>query len=449
MMKSKEFIADGVILGGIYAFKLGNCESYCLKNKKVSNRFEFSEYDNQEDEYRIIENKNAVFGKNQKWSLPELKLKIASTIDITLSDNKIFNNVKLHGYISIYYQGFSTILFWMDIENEELNYLQILELISLIKDQQFNNQSAENIVFKQYEPFIKYNSFLNLFQGIQKELELQLELPCSFDYNNSLIYPITYIKEVKNCSTSSDLIKYYSKEIVGICDTWKHFYTHFKESEIKRVLDTDIHPFDYGLTVYTSAGMVEIHSSNFGELIGSSNITHPQRHFYEQIFLYILTEVSILNLFVLKWYDTQLTSVGLKAFKAHLKLMLYIKHLNKITRLHNSTIESISLFKDVHFASKSYIPQATNEINNILGISKFSESVKDKLNDIKQQLTITYSMITTVFVIILTVIGLLIGLSQIFIALRPTEKNVTSPVVSKPIITKIKVDSPKNIKVKK
>jgi hypothetical protein len=412
-MGANDFIASGITIGGVYAFKAQSQKDYSFNFSDNRLRFEYEYYSSKSDVYDVIGNKKLVFGEKRGLNIPEQSLRLKGSVGIALSDGTYLNGLALNCHISIYLQGFSSVLFWIDISENDLNYNQIVEIVGKARRASGNAVTNKLITISQGIKLYKYSDFHQMLGVIEKDICIGVGAREADQNQETYIYPITYIHEVKGCKNSKQIVENYSKQIVGLCDTWKYYNKFFKQTEIARILATDLHPFEYGVSVYTSSGMVELHSENFKELKKHTGYTTTQQHIYEQVFLYIICEVAILHLYVLKWYDDQLTMIGMKSFRLRWNFIGFIKHLNRITNLHNVTIRTLSLFKNTYFVSKSYIPYTIDKINEVFRIDKFSESVKDKLNDIKQQLTIAYSMTTTVFVIILTVIGLIFTIYQV------------------------------------
>lgn len=412
------FIANGLSIGGVYPFKTkqrNNKENTTVEKNSIP--FQFVKYGVESDIYDIIGNKKLVFGENQTLCKPIEAYRLNTLINVKLNNGIVYENLKFTCIISKYKEGFSSLLFWIDLSTNKIPYSTIIELISIVRQTSGNEDSASIIIinsqkisseFKDINKLIKeiQRGFLSMFEECWEELD-----------SNNYIYPITYIYEVEDCKNSKQIINKYGKEIAGICDTWKHYYNYFKESEVQRIVDSDLHPFDYGVSVYTSSGMVELHSENFNELKKITKYTSSEQHIYEQIFLYIICEVSILNLYVLKWYDEQLTKIGLKSFKLRWNIIGFFIQLKNITNLHNSTIDTLSIFNETPNLSKSYIPLTIDKLNTIFGIDKYTTSIRDKLNDIKQQLTIAYTMTTTVSIIILTIVGIVFTVFQMLLSI--------------------------------
>jgi hypothetical protein len=412
-----EFTANGMLIGGVFPFPIKgtlNSTLPSIGSLFKSNGELFNKYSN----FR-----KRMYDPEQRWSDASQVLVFEAEIrSIAISSGRVINNVSFSACLSTYKIGYGVISFWVDLNNAALELNEIIELAALIRGtvERINPENRASIEFSWENGYKTVPNFRIICELIEDAFENEFVSKNSkIEKFTQFIYPLLYIKDVKYCKNSDDIINNYSKEIAGITDLWINDTIYLKDEKLANIIETDIHPFKYGLTCVSSSCTLELHPSLTDRIAEKENQSLENHHLQEFLYLCLLCEVPVAQFYILREYDEEISVLQTKLQFSTVQLLnplflfiLIFRAINS-TNIQRKLILSINELRFIRLTRKSYLRGAIATFRNVLGIHEIEESIDKKISSINNNINSTYSMLTAIFTLIISLTALIIALFQI------------------------------------
>ena len=411
-----KFETKRLFVGGIYPFKLG--VGFTAEGDNFF-RSQAGEAKRQR-EYR-----RTFFG-------PELQLQLIIDVlsfqiiaeELQLSNHRKLHNLALTGAIFVYESGFCSMIIWLDCGSSLIfSAGEVVELTALVR-----GTSEERIVKSQNPSLVIRNgdvlhSFSNLLEVFRYSKSLFLASSSTLweeRQDLEFCFPLVSLGDLQSCQTMSEARSSYANEIAGILNLWIDNYDLMKEKEVARAWDTDFHPFEYGITLVSSNCALEAHPSMHDEIARRRTLDRRKQHHRERAFFAQICEFAVLELYIIRTFDVDFTELQ----KLFGKLQINARRLVNIFGLlrdaialsskQNRLLSDVAFFRIPYFARKSYILRGVGILRSQFGTDLLYSSLDSKLNALKGTTETIYSMLTTVFVLILTMLGTLFTFLSVY-----------------------------------
>ena len=340
---------------------------------------------------------------------------------LRLSTGRLLYKLIANTTLCVYPYGFSSIIFWIDFPKDELfSVPELIELAALARGTSERIIKGKNAV--EARVIMKSAQFPNLFE-LNKHVYKQ-SFPSSFKMSQDSIFahfshPMIYVGNLQGCDSSADISSSFATELTALSHLWLDSQKMIKAQEIQKVLDMDYHPFTYGISISSMNCTIEIHPEkqvlDIAALEGISVIEH---HWRERSQLTSSIEISILQYFVFRWFNMKLSELlkeeTLKPIDLvnPLKIPSLIQRIIKLTSLRENFIQAIAQFRNSYLKHRNYIQFVSDIFAVQLNINFLEEEVRFKLDSITKNIELSYSTLTTMFVIFLSIVATILAIIQ-------------------------------------
>jgi hypothetical protein len=422
----QSFEARGIHIGGIYPFRV------CPETLKRIGESEIFAHDSAEID-KFMRHRRIMYGPEQRWSDPLKVIYCETTLQkCNLSNGREFKEVPYRSYMSIYPLGFVTMVFWVDLDKHTFKADELIELATLARG------TGERIKYpKKASLYVKWKhrvepkeNFVEICELVEAELRevVPESIPHSDQSKKTVVqfaYPIVYIREVPDCESAQDIISKYARVVAGISNLWHYNMQWLKDEEINRMIETDHHPFEYGLNCQSSVCTVELHPTNLQQVVAKRGVTADEHHYRERNLLTFVCEPPVGQVFIMRTFDEELMKIrsefpspGRLSFLNIIYLLRLLMRAVRMTKFQDQLIHSMDQFRNIYLVRRSYMPTAIDLLRKAFGTEKVEESVDRRLADLQKSIQMTYSMLTTSFIIILSIVTAILGLEIVTNAIR-------------------------------
>jgi hypothetical protein len=375
----------------------------------------------------FAEKRRMLFGPEQNsMPYPELVCVESTIPSLQLAGGRAFEDITLEVYISVYQHGVATVILWLDLTAYSLSYSEIVELASLMI---CNSEIMTSVTAK---PFgMEWNqtfrggasSFVDICVWIEKALQTAVRQHASI-FNSAIrfSFPLIYAAEIPGCKTVPDLESSYAREIAGLANLWLDNADLLKDSEIADVLDTDLHPFQYGATYLAHCCAVEMHPESLTTIAERRGKGLLAQHSREKAFLALECELPLTQFFVVRAFTERVielrkslapTSVW-RLLNPVVSIGLVMRAL-ALSRVRRSVGLAMLQFRNIYLRRKPYVRRGFELIANRLGTREAEQVLERLLDELGTDITMTYSMVSTLFLALLAILTSVLGILQIVI----------------------------------
>lgn len=412
------FISQGIYAGAIYPLKF-------TPNLDV-NTSEFRSLftDEFEEKETILNLRKFVYEPDlQKVSSMVYKHQLSIKY-CRFETDLVLKDINFSVYLLLYKEGYASFIYWVDLAKNELNYQEIVELGAMTK--------GTKARFHRLGITLEWNGTIKEVNGFYDICKL-LEDRISSNSNQHILntggvnfaYPMLYLLRVPDCSDSVEIVTKYSRELKGITNLWVDFEKQMlKDKDIDNTILTDYHPFNYGVSLASSVCSIEVHATNIDEAMHHYDMDESQMHFEERFDWIFQGEVPIMHYFILRHFDSRLSKVPNKfpslisILKKPLLVFSLINQLIVISNLYREITNSISEFRGIYLTKREYSTVASKLYFNIFNIEYINNEIDKKLVVLQNEINISYSILTTLFLFALTIIGTLFAFFQALASIK-------------------------------
>ncbi|MGH2413227.1 MAG: hypothetical protein ACRDEA_05965 [Microcystaceae cyanobacterium] len=223
------------------------------------------------------------------------------------------------------------------------------------------------------------------------------------------LYPILFVGEMPDCSSKEEIIKKYSKEITALSEVWIENFKKLSNGEIERVIKTDFHPYNFGVSLMTSGCTAEFHPEK-----GINEDDDDLRK--ERLVLSTLCEIPVSKYYLLRLYDNQFANDDIAIFPKilpeniplYLIFPLYlIIRAFQLTLFRSEQLREVNRFQNVYTTRKSYIRFLFDRYDSIFKLSLIEESLERKIQSLNDSIRTVYLMLTALFTLSISIISLI------------------------------------------
>jgi hypothetical protein len=259
----------------------------------------------------------------------------------------------------------------------------------------------------------------DLFDRIHEHLVSSKSTTRSHTEGVKFAYPILYVGDAIGCETADDLLSKHPKAIAGLVNLWINDSQNLKEADVMAALKTDFHPFDYGVSCISGSCTIELHPANTRDIAKAEGISLEEHHFRERMFLAYLCEPAVAQFYALRIYDDDASELLARLqFKNHvvfnpILVVQLLFHAIKLTRFKRTLTQAVQQFRDSRARRKPYMNRAIQSYADAFGVQKVTESLNQKLQAIDGLIGTTFSMLTAVFTLFLTIAATCVAIIQL------------------------------------
>lgn len=425
---NQPFTAQGIHIGGIYPFTIGQTISPLVIQERVKQSpFFCVDFPDRET---FIEYRRVMYDPEheQRWRDPAQILFFETLLHtVTLSTGRKLEAVPFRAYLTIYPSGFVTIIFWIRMSEYVFQSDEIIELTAIARGtiERIDPSQKASINVQWGHQSIIVSNIVEICGMLEKEFSSTF-LKKSGDKESPIqfLYPIVYVQEVSGCKTARDIIERYPRTITGLSNLWTRIASFLKQEEVRRTIEGDTHPFEIGAKFVSNCCTIELHPEIDEAFLKQERLTAEENHYLERTFLAFNCEIPVIQFFILRTYDAELSKMHgyLSPSRRLLLNPLYpftlVYNAIQLTKLQQQLTLAINQFRGIYLTRKSYLQRSFNAHRAAFGTSNVEESIDKKLLALQNHLSTTYSMLTTIFILILSILAVIFGLIQTIGALR-------------------------------
>lgn len=422
------FVANGVHIGGIYPFLLAETPSLSELEKLPA--FDVSFRDRSHLEYL----RRTTFDPERQYIDSAAIGQIVITLTkIELSNERLLSNIGFNAYVSFYEHGFGTVAFWADFSRLEFSASEVVELAALARgtSERVNSYTErhgsgrKSVSFAWNDAQVAVHDLAAICNLIVNELPRAKSEHLSAS-GVEFCYPIIYVHEARGCENSNDITSKYPHIIAGLAELWRGYEMDWlKKDEVSRIIETDFHPFQYGITCVSTGAAVEIHSSALQVASEFYGLTVPYHHYEERLNLTIQCEFPVVQLFLMKTFNKRLDDIvqdfdhnNRVSLRNPFFVFIVLFRTISIARVHSAMASAVSAVYGHNYARKSYIPKAIRILRETFGTADIEIIVNHKLADLNKRLQSSFSMLTAFFAFIIALLALGVALISMMSDLR-------------------------------
>lgn len=415
---ARVFLANGVWVGGVFPARIATTTPTGVD---WAERLPLSVADCSV----FAEKRRVLFGPEQPWSdLPELVCVETEVSHIQLSGGRVFDDIALEVYISFYDYGIVTMVFWLDFSAYALNYSEVVELASLVVDS--NEQPGDPLppgIGVRWGDGIRSDasSFQDICRWMEEELREAVPVKLrTADPEIRFSYPLVYIAEVPSCETAEELARYHPFEIAGLANLWLDNADLLKVDELGDVLRNDLHPFRYGATYIAHCCAVELHPKNLTVIADRRKKGLAAQHYRERAFLALECETPITQYFVVRAFTTRAADMRRSLAPRGIWRLLnpvvsgrLVVRALQLSRLRRDLGLAMLQFRNIYLRRKPYVRKGFELVAEYLGTHRAEAILERTLEELGSDIQMTYSMVSTLFLVLLTIVGTALVLVQV------------------------------------
>ena len=336
------------------------------------------------------------------------------------------SEVGFEAYLSAYPLGFADIIFWLDLSHYQLCLEEMIELVAISRGTSEKIDPTRDHVIEHawLHNQGELSSLNDVCQVLQKKFQQGFLHPTHLTIPFvGFVHPIIYIKEVTGCKTAQEILERYSREISGLSNLWIYDTYWQKERHVKETVKNDVHPFEYGVTCISTACTAELHPSMTVSIAEKERQPLDAHHIQELCFLFFLCEVPLSQFFILRAFDTSISrllgpGVNILSMWNPLGVVSLVRRASQLTEFQRRLTYFLSQFKYTQTARKSYLQQAVDLFRAAFSVPQLEEAIDNKIMLINAHIGTLYSMLTTIFVLILSIAAVVLALIQVLSALK-------------------------------
>jgi hypothetical protein len=423
---NQPFTAQGLYIGGVYPFTIGQTISPSLIQERIKKSSFFClDFPDRE---KFVEYRTEMHDPEHSWHDSAQVLFFETLLHmVTLSTGRKLEAVPFCAYLSVYPSGFATIIFWIRMSKYDFQGDEIIELTALARGttERIKPLQKSSIDVQWGNELIIVNNIVKICEMIEEEFSSKF-LQKSGDKKPSiqLSYPIVYVQEVCNCKTASDIIERYPQTITGLSNLWLGISSYLNQEEVRRTIEGNTNPFEVGASFVSTCCTIELHPEIDKAFLKLTGLDSEQNHFLERTHLAFNCEFPVIQFFILRTYDAKLSKMHERLsptrrllFNPFYAFRLMFSAI-QLTKLQQQLTLDINQFRGIYLLRKSYLQQSFNAHRAAFGTSNVEESIDKKLLALQNHLSTIYSMLTTIFILMLSVLAVIFGLIQTIGALR-------------------------------
>lgn len=414
------FSAHGLQVGGVYPSYVGQS----ITPQMVQEHFQHSSLFRLDfaDRNDFLHYRKEMYNPEQSWTDPAQLLFSEAVIETcTLSTGRKFGNLPFQAYIAVYPLGFTTIIFWIKLETYDFQADEIIELTALAHgtSERINRKHQAKVCFRWNNQTHLLNNFLEICKLLENDFRKSVTSKSKHEKEQiQIAYPMIYVQEVIGCKTARDIVDKHKHTITGIANLWPRITSYLKDEEVALTIKNDVHPFVFGLNVISTCCHVELHPERDDAYLKKEGLSFEENLYEERIFLSLICEIPVIQFFILRTYDAELSTMHERIRPSKLSLVNPLYPINlvynaiRLTKLQQELILAINYFRGIYLPRRAYIQRITDAHRAAFGTSKVEESIDRKLLVLQNNVSTTYSMLTTILVLLLSFLALLVGVIQ-------------------------------------
>ena len=345
---------------------------------------------------------------------------------VTLSTGRKLETVPFYAYLSVYPSGFATIIFWIRMSEYAFQSDEIIELAAITRgtSERIKPLQKISIDLNWGHQIINVNNVVEICEMLEKEFSFKILQKPGSKPSVQFLHPIVCVEEVSGCKTAGDIIEKYSRTIAGISNLWLGISAYLNEEEVRRTIEGNTNPFEVSASFISTCCTLALHPEIDEAFLKETGLTSEQDHYLERTHLALNCEFPVIQFFILRIYDAKLSKMhGLIIPSRRLLINpLYpfklVLSAIQLTKLQQQLTIDINEFRGIHLLRKSYLQRSFAAHRAAFGTSNVEENIDKKLLALQNQLNTTYSMLTTIFILILSILAVIFGLIQSIGALR-------------------------------
>jgi hypothetical protein len=311
-------------------------------------------------------------------------------------------------------------VFWLDMHADEFELPEVAEFAALIRgtEERITSARIPSICISGEKGDVEVRSIYRVCELVEEKLRRLSSRPWTErGISVQFVYPMIYVCRVAGCRTAEDILLDHNRTIAGLLNIWLDNTDSLKAREANVVRGLDWHPFDYGVTCLTSVLALELHPSNLEDIAKRRGIGLDGQHRRERTFLSFLCEVPVAQRFIMMCFDEDLSAMQQESSPEFalptlnpIRLMKMTLRVLRVSQVHADISRTMRQFRTVLLTRKTYMTESVDALRRSLGTERIEAGVDRVLRDIQRDTEVAYSMLTTMFVIILTIAGTLAGI---------------------------------------
>jgi hypothetical protein len=286
---------------------------------------------------------------------------------------------------------------------------ELIEMVCLVRTapERINRHNEASLLLRNSLPktTIKLNDWLNLLLSSTPQI----------------LIPVVYVAEFHpEYDTAQELIQQFGAEIVSLSDLWLGQANLLKPGYVTERLKNDVHPFEYGVTVFSPLCTVEFHPRSTNKIAQIEGLTLYQHHQQEWGFLTALLLWSGLQRVALESDSNQLDE--LISLKRSWNFIRALPQLRLLSTRRNNILQRVNLYWNVQFTRREYMNDILDKARDRFLLKNLYEGLNRKIGDLQEDINSAYNAYLSVAVFALTVAATSIALLQLLQAILTPPK---------------------------
>ena len=403
-----------VQIGGVYPFRDVSTQTGERQPK----------YLKQGDRSAAIRNmRRTMFEPDLRWVDPTRTFEFDTTIRmLTLTSGRIFHDVVIEFYASVYPTGFCSIVFWMEFGNESIEADELIELTGIARGtkERIDHAKISEIALVLGNEYRRFANCVELCETFEADL-LGNEIDVRREKQPRFIYPIVYIGSVAGCGSVMEIMKKHPYSITAVAHLWIQDRMAAKDREIDDTLLADVHPFQYGYTIVAQNCVAEYHPR---ELVEKASIVEKkslhQHHFSERTYLSFLVEYPICHYYALRCFDSEVDSINTQPILDDrwpldpARLLQLVRRLVEVSAVRERLTMGLANFKGPFLKRRSYVRRVNKYFDEFLGISALESVVQEKVKVLSQAIETGFRTLTAVFALVVSLVALVLTIARLW-----------------------------------
>lgn len=349
------------------------------------------------------------------WREPTSICHYECSLHIKIDESLELRDVSLTAFVFLHPAGIATLIFWINLEKYRLTCKDLCRIAKFVS----TPVDGISATLAWHEGDIQLLSMADFGSLIRRQFSSQkLDNLDKVEF----VHPIVYIGDVPDCSNAEEIKENYRAYITVIANLWVEDFEFVKEIEIEKVLQTDFHPYTYGISCATSNCTIELHPRQQTEqraLIGKMDI--HRHNFREQMLLAYIVELVVIQYFWLRTQNCELKEAYEKTgemaqesllFKLEMMWMLPAQ-LAKLAAIHNKATKIFNDFGGIYLKRQSTVGSAIDTYRREFGMENLERNIERQLASLSNYISTAHRMLLSTAGVFISIIAIVFTVFRI------------------------------------
>lgn len=412
------FRASGIIVGGIYPFPLGAGFLWPPHGFKEASESQIRAYQN-------------VRSPDLPDSNPTALYELQAVLETVRVKDLHFEKLPIQFLLCVYkeitginerlYPGIATLAFRIKLHSKDiLTASEIIQLARMLTGYAAPNVSDEIRIEVAWANGTIFRSLLGVCQDLQTRCFGSDGKPPNFP---EFVHPILFLGDIPLNASGSEIARKFEAEIAAIANLSELHLSLSKERERKTVMESEVHPFEYGLTYVARRMTLEIHTveglKRSAEILRQTDLAaHVDDEWTD---LAAIAEHAVAYYFFLRLAHLRLDAVGhtkpappRNISESESDLIPFIGGFLRLTRLREEIGSSLAKFRTPSLKRRAWIQRTLGLYQKALGSEELEKSVEEKLKLLTQAIETRARWMQWGFALIVSLAALTFTIAKFF-----------------------------------